>query len=94
MAVLFQMTTCDEQLLVGLDLLRQQGSLGTVRDRTDLIALGMPTEYGALAIGELLDDFERQLVHLGTLYIDGLNQHFLRRESQLLLIIYGTIIIA
>ena len=78
MTVLLQMTASDEQLLVGLNLLRQQGSLGTVGDRTNLVALGMPAEHGTLTIDEGLLNLKRQFVHLGTLYIDGLYEYSLR----------------
>ena len=51
--VLFQVHTRKVELLVGLDLPGQQGCLGTVGDRTDVVGLGMPLEHGPPAIDEV-----------------------------------------
>ena len=48
MTVLLQVQPRQEELLVGLYLLRQQGCLGTVGNRADLVALGMPMHHRAL----------------------------------------------
>ena len=88
------MATSDEQLLVGLDLLRQQGSLGTVRDRTDVVALCMPAEYGALAVGEGLTDFEGEFrkQNFRTRYC--LCKYCLRTQRVLLVVKHVAIILA
>ena len=94
MTVLFQVHTRKVELLVGLDLLGQQGCLGTVGDRTDVVSLGMPLEHGPRAIDEVLLYLEGQFVELSAFDIDNLRQHLFGTDGRFLLIIHLTVVIS
>ena len=59
MTILLQMKTRQVELVVGLDLLRKQGSLSRVWDRTDFIILMFPN-HQVLTIQRL--DSESQII--------------------------------
>ena len=54
----------------------------------------MPLQHGALPIDERLHNLEGQLVEPGSLHVDRLRQHGLRRERHLLLVIHLTVVVA
>ena len=94
MTVLLEMHARQVELLVGLDLLRQQGGLGRVGDRTDLVGLGMPMQDGALAVDEGLHHLKGQFVEFRALHVDRLHQHLFGADGHLLFIIHLTVVVA
>ena len=83
--ILLEVLTGEEKLLVGLDLLGQQGSFGRIGDRTDLVGLGMPGEDGALTIDEVLLNLKGQLVEGGSVGLDRTDKHLFGRKGEFLI---------
>ena len=94
MTILLQVQTRKIQLFVGLNLLRQQSSLGTIGYGAYLVCFSVPLKHGTLSVDKGFDYFKAKLIELGTPHIDLLYQHLLRREGKIFLVIYFTAIIS
>ena len=94
MTVLLQVESRQIELVVGLRVLRWQGSFGGIGDGPDLVRLGVPLDSASSIPSRCGNDRQGQLIELGTLHIYRLGKNGLRRQCQHLIIVLLTIVVA